>query len=151
MLTNVAKRFVFLLLFDLYELRYKLSNVLILYDDVLFFLQKVPDIVILKENNFQDKIRKMCTINDELYNKEFTSSKGTIPRASKCNAVDRTNIDNKGSSMSFVDEDIIPNKTDIFAGGNKMTRKSSGFPVTVQERRYYTTICNLASSSQYSK
>jgi len=152
MLTNVAKRFVFLLLFDLYELRYKLSNVLILYDDVLFFLQKVPDIVILKENNFQDKIRKMCTINDELYNKEFTSSKGTIPRASKCNAVDRTNIDNKGSSMSFVDDnDICPIDVDASVAGDGMTNKSVRFPITAQERKNYTVICKLASSAQYAK
>jgi len=103
-------------------------------------------VVILEETRFQDKIKKMCSKSDELYNEKFASVRGSL----SCEAA-TTNIGNKGSSMSFVDEDIIPNKTDIFAGGNKMTRKSSGFPVTVQERRYYTTICNLASSSQYSK
>ena len=102
--------------------------------------------VILEETKFQDKIKKMCSKSDELYNEKFASVRGSL----SCEAA-TTNIGNKGFSMSFVDEDIIPNKTDIFAGGNKMTRKSSGFPVTVQERRYYTTICNLASSSQYSK
>ena len=96
--------------------------------------------VILEETRFQDKIKKMCSKSDELYDEKFSSVRGPL----SCEAA----TTNKGSSMSFVDEDIIPNKTDIFAGGNKMTRKSSGFPVTVQERRYYTTICNLASSSQ---
>lgn len=91
--------------------------------------------VILGETRFQDKIKKMSIKSDELYDEKFVSIKGPFSRASKCIEAATNNIGDKGSSMSFVDEDVVPNKADIYAGGDKMTHKSSGFPVTVQERR----------------
>jgi len=111
-------------------------------------------VVILGETRFQDKIKKMSIKSDELYDEKFVSIKGPFSRASKCIEAATNNIGDKGSSMSFVDEDVVPNKADIYAGGDKMTQK---FWVPCNctrkevERRYYTAICKLASSSQYSK
>lgn len=89
----------------------------------------------------KDKLNKICSNSDDLYNDKFVGAKGLTNEKVRCNAMDQGSY-----PLFFVSQDFSNKHYGIDDGGAECSNKFSKFPVTVEQKKNYDVVCSLASS-----